>query len=256
MTAVIVTGGGAGIGAATCAALAAQGIPVGVLDHDPDAAMKVAAEVGGLALVADISDPVAVDAAVAKAHAELGDITGLVNNAGVGQVTLLEDYTHEEWDHLLRVNLTGAWLMTKAVAPLMRAAGHGSIVSVASVNAALPTRGEAPYSAAKAALVALTKSIALELAPVIRANVVNPAFVVTAMSSGILAIPGVSEGMNDVTPLGRPAFPDDIAPVICFLLSDAARYVTGAEIVVDGGATLVSSQGDPMLRAMLNAMTR
>lgn len=256
MSAVIVTGGGSGIGAATCAALAAAGIPVGVLDVDADTARATAKLVGGHALVADIGDPTAVDAAVAEARQALGPVTGLVNNAGLGQVKLMEDYSHEEWDRLLRTNITGAWLMTKAVAPLMREAGGGSVVNVASVNAALPTRGEAPYSAAKAALTALTKSTALELAPAIRANVVHPAFVVTPMSAGILRLPGVAEGLDASTPLGRPGYPEDIAPVITFLLSDAARYVTGAEITVDGGATLVSSQGDAMLRTMLDVLAR
>jgi NAD(P)-dependent dehydrogenase (short-subunit alcohol dehydrogenase family) len=254
VTGVIVTGGASGIGAATCRALAAEGTPVGVLDVDAEGAAALAAEIGGVALVADVADAAAIEQAVEDAAAAFGGITGLVNNAGLGQVKLMEGYSEQEWDRLVRVNLTGPWLLTKAVAPHMRAAGGGAIVNVASVNAALPTRGEAPYSAAKAGLVALTKSSALELAPLIRVNAVSPAFVVTPMSAGILALEGVSEGMDAVTPLGRPGLPEDIAPVIAFLLSDLARYVTGAEVVVDGGATLVSSQGDPMLRTMLKVL--
>src|SRR4051794_323915 len=123
MRGVIVTGGGSGIGAETCRYLAEQGIPGGVLDHDEAAARAVAAQIGGTALIADIGDSAAVSRAVAEADSAWGGVAGLVNNAGVGQVKLLEDYSDAEWDLLLRVNLTGAWLLTKAVAPLMRAGG-------------------------------------------------------------------------------------------------------------------------------------
>jgi NAD(P)-dependent dehydrogenase (short-subunit alcohol dehydrogenase family) len=252
---IVVTGGGSGIGAATCRRLAAGGARVAVLDRKADTAAAVAAELGGVAVVADVRDPVLVSEALARAAAELGGLTGLVNNAGVGNVKPLEEYTDEEWAFLIGVNLTGAFVTTRAVAPLLRESGGGAIVNVASVNAGLPTRGEAPYSVAKAGLVALTKSSALELAPAIRVNTVSPGFIETPLSAGILALDGVRAGLEAVTPLGRPGTPEEVAEVVAFLCSDAARYITGHEVVIDGGASLVSAQGDPMLRQLLELLS-
>jgi NAD(P)-dependent dehydrogenase (short-subunit alcohol dehydrogenase family) len=253
---VLVTGGGSGIGAATCRLLADRGAAVAVLDVNAESAAAVAAEIGGAAIVADLTDRAAAAGAVIEAATALDGLSALVNNAGTGNVKPLEAYTDAEWDGLVAVNLTAAFVTTRAAAPLLREAGGGAIVNVASLNARLPTRGEAPYSVAKAGLVALTKSSALELAPLIRVNTVSPGFIETALSSMIYGLPGVKEGLEAVTPLCRAGTPEEVAEVIAFLCSDAARYVTGHELVIDGGAGLVNAQADPMLRQLLDLMAR
>jgi NAD(P)-dependent dehydrogenase (short-subunit alcohol dehydrogenase family) len=248
---ILVTGGASGIGAATCRRLAAAGAAVGVLDRDGPGASSVADEIGGVPAVADVRHAAEVGAAVDALSAALGGLDGVVNNAGTGNVKPLEEYSDEEWDLLLGVNLTGAFVVTRAAVPHLRAAGGGSIVNLTSVTATTPTRGEAPYSAAKAGLVALTKSSALELAPTIRVNCVSPGFVETPLSAGLLALDGMRESLEGGTPLGRPGTPEEVADVVAFLISDASRYVTGHDLVVDGGSSLVSAQADPMLRRLL-----
>lgn len=248
------TGGASGIGAAISRRLADEGAAVAVLDRDGDGAAAVAAAIGGVALTADVNRADTVTAAVADAATRLAGLDGLVNNAGVGNVKRLEQYTDEEWALLIGINLTGAFVTTRAVVPHLRTAGGGTIVNIASVSASTPTRGEAPYSAAKAGLVALTKSSALELAPAIRVNCVSPGFVETPLSAGILALDGMRPALESVTPLGRPGTPEEVAAVVAFLISDEAKYVTGAEVVVDGGSSLVSAQADPMLRRLLELL--
>lgn len=220
---IIVTGGASGIGAATCRHLAAAGAVVSVLDRDGDGAAAVAGEIGGASARVDVRRSSEVDAAVEQLVARLGGLDGLVNNAGVGNVKPLHQYTDDEWELLIGVNLTGAFVVTRAVVPHLLAGGGGSIVNLTSVTARTPTRGEAPYSAAKAGLVALTKSSALELAPTIRVNCVSPGFIETPLSAGLLGLDGMRESLERVTPLGRPGTPDEVADVVAFLLSDDSR---------------------------------
>ena len=224
-----------------------------VLDRRAGAAEAVAEEVGGLALVADVADTVALEAALRTAHDQLGGLRGLVNNAGVGNLKRFENYTDAEVELIWRVNVTGVFAGIRAAAPLLRAAGGGAVVNVASVSGLRPTLGEAPYSAAKAAVVALTAAAALELAPEVRVNCVSPGFVRTPLNEMLAADDVTRAGIEDRTPLGRLGTAEDVAEMVVFLLSARAGYVTGQNVVLDGGSMLTSGQMDPVLAPLLDA---
>lgn len=247
----VVTGAGSGIGAAVAGRLAAAGARVAVLDRDAEAARTVAEQIGGLALVADVADSAALSDALATAHRELGGLRRLVNNAGVGNLKAFEDYSDAEVDLIWRVNVAGVYWGIRAAAPWLRSSGGGSIVNVASVSGVRPTRGEAPYAAAKAAVVALSAAAALEMAPDVRVNCVSPGFVRTPLNELIAADEGWRSTIEDGTPMGRLGSVDDVADLVQFLLSDRSGYLTGQNIVLDGGSMLTSAQMDPVLRDLL-----
>ncbi len=246
----LVTGGGAGIGAATVRALATAGASVAVLDRDLAAAEAVAAEVGGAARQVDVRDPAATARAVQEAAEVLGGLTDVVANAGMGLNKPTLAYTDDEWRLVVAVNLDGTFHTLRAAIPLLLEAGGGSIVAVASLNAHRPIPGEAPYSAAKAAVVNLTKTIALEHAPRIRANSVSPGMVATALTSVITGDEALRAVAEAGTPLGRIATAEEVASVIAFLCSDAAAYLTGQDIVLDGGVSLPNPQADQVVAAV------
>jgi len=246
----LVTGSGSGIGAEVARRLAAGGAEVGILDRKADRAEAVAEEVGGLALVGDVAVTADVEAAVERTVAELGEIDVLVPNAGMGTAKALWDYSDEEWDLLVGVNLAGTFRCLRAVIPRMVAGSGGSVVNVASLTGIRPTVGEAPYSAAKAGVIALTQSAALEAAPTVRVNCVAPGMVRTPLTRMVTDDPAWRAGAEAGTPLGRIGDPGEVADVVCFLASDAASYVTGQTIVVDGGSILPSLQSDALLRAI------
>lgn len=249
---VLVTGGASGIGAAVCRHLAEQGRRVAVLDRDASGAAEVAAQTGGVALVADVADSAQVDAAFARAADELGGLGGVVNNAGVGNLKRLERYSDKELDLIWRVNVSGTYYGIRAAAPLLRANGGGAVVNVASVSGVRPTRGEAPYSAAKAAVVALSAAAALELAPQIRVNCVSPGFVHTPLNDVLASDDAARATIEAGTPLGRVGSVDDVAELVTFLLSERSSYLTGQNVVLDGGSMLTSAQMDPVLASMLD----
>ncbi|MDE3086367.1 MAG: SDR family oxidoreductase [Acidobacteriota bacterium] len=235
----VVTGGASGIGRASCRALAAAGAAVAVADLDAEGAEKVAAEVGGIALVVDVTDAESLRNAVDRAAAELGGLSILVNNAGGSTMQGLADWSPEEWDRIVRLNLTGVWNAMRAGIGHLLAGGGGSVVNTASISGTRPSAGETPYAAAKAGVVALTASAALEYAPDVRVNAVAPGMIRTNLTSVLLDyIPDMVAHYEDITPLHRIGTPEDVADVVVFLCSDAARFVTGQTLVVDGGMTL------------------
>ena len=249
----LVTGAGSGIGRATCLRLKAEGATVAVLDIDGDAVAAVAAELGGAPMVvADVCDSEAMAAAVPLVAAQLGGLTILVNNAGVGNVKPLHRYTDNEYQRIVDVSMKGTFIGIRAAAPVMLEAGRGSIVNLASISGMRPTRGEAPYAASKAAVIALTQSAALEYGPTLRVNCVSPGLIETPLTAPIMGDEKVRAGFDRKTPLGRVGTAEDVASVIAFLCSDMAAYVTGINLPVDGGSLLPSAQVDAVLSAILS----
>ena len=241
----VITGGGSGIGRATARRMADEGASVAVIDINGDAAHEIAAEIGGSAHVADVTDADGLRGAVDAAAVAMGGITIMFNNAGVGNQSPLHEWAPEEWDRMLAVNLTGVYLGFRAAVPHIRASGGGSIVSTASISGTRPAAGEAPYAAAKAGVAAITASAALEYGPGIRVNAVSPGMILPALTEPLLQfLPHERARFERTTPLGRIGEPDDIAGVVVFLCSDLARFITGQNIVVDGGMTLHGSGVD------------
>jgi meso-butanediol dehydrogenase / (S,S)-butanediol dehydrogenase / diacetyl reductase len=221
---------------------------VAVLDLDGDAARAVASETGGVAYQVDVTDYDAVEQAVRAAADELGGLSTLFNNAGGSSLSRIHRFELDEWDRIVRLNLTGVFHGMKATIPFLLDGGGGSVVSTASISGTRPAAGEAPYSAAKAAVVALTANAALEYGPAVRVNAVSPGMIHTALTDPLLRFEGIPEHMEAKTPLGRVGTPEDIADVVVFLCSDLARFVTGQNLVVDGGMTLHGSGVDGLLQ--------
>jgi NAD(P)-dependent dehydrogenase (short-subunit alcohol dehydrogenase family) len=243
----IVTGGGSGIGRATCRRMAAEGAKVSVLDLDGDAANIVAQEIGGTGYRVDVSDADALMAIVRAAADAMGGLSVMFNNAGIGMLGPLHEYSPEVWNQIVGVNLGGVFNGIRAAAPLIKEYGGGSIVSTASISGTRPAAGEAPYSAAKAGIVALTAVAALEYAPEIRVNAVSPGMIGTKLTEPLAMFPDKWKDFVERTPLHRIGEPEEIADVVVFLCSDMARFVTGQNIVVDGGMTLHGSGVDGLL---------
>ena len=245
---VVVTGGGGGIGGATCRRFAAEGAAVAVFDRNLEAAEAVAAGIraeGGRAQAfgADITDRASVDTAVAATEAQLGPIGVLVNNAGWDVFKPFMKTVPAEWDRLIAINLVGALHMHHAILPGMVERKYGRIVNVASDAARGGSSGEAVYAACKGGLVALSKTLAREHARQgVTVNVVCPGPTDTAL------LAGVAEGARDpaklieafrsAIPLGRLGQPDDLASAIAFFGSDDASFVTGQVVSVSGGLTM------------------
>lgn len=242
----LVTGGGGGIGRATCLRLAADGAAVGVLDLRLDAAEATTSAVravGGtaVAVAADVRSPEAAASAVSEVVDALGPVTLLVNNAGLVTMSGFDDLTEEEWDLVVDVNLKGVWVVTRAVVPSMADAGGGAIVNLSTVEADVVVsstgRAQVHYNASKGGVKMLTKALAVELADrSIRVNAVAPGPVATDFVSldGIRS-PEAWEFMRQRLLVPRVGEPDDVAAAISFLLSSDASWITGVQLPVDGG---------------------
>lgn len=236
----IVTGGTRGIGKAICEELAAAGARIGLVATDEERAAAAAAELPGgghAGFGCDVSDASACQDLVARVEETVGQASILVNNAGITRDNIIVRMKDEEWQEVLDTNLSGAFYMTRAVARGMMKRRAGRMVNVSSVVALTGNRGQSNYAAAKAALIALTKSVAQELASRgIQANVVAPGLIETDMTA---ALPdAVREAMLERVPLGRLGAPGDVARTVRFLVGPGASYITGQVIVVDGGMVM------------------
>jgi NAD(P)-dependent dehydrogenase (short-subunit alcohol dehydrogenase family) len=242
----LVTGAASGMGAETARRFVAQGARVALLDKDP-AVKTVAEEIGMPHHVCDVTDLEQVETSWEAVAEEFGGLDTVVNNAGFGTASKIHRTAPELWRSLIDVNLTGVWHGIRAAAPLLRASGGGVIVNTASISGVRPASGEAGYAAAKAGVIALTATAALEYAPEIRVNAVSPGTIRTTLTAPMLAWDVMAEAQVRKIPLGRIGEPDDVADVIVFLCSDLARFMTGQNLVVDGGNTLHGSGVDGLL---------
>jgi NAD(P)-dependent dehydrogenase (short-subunit alcohol dehydrogenase family) len=246
---IVVTGAASGIGAAAVRSLCEGGDRIWCLDRSRQGLETLVREAAPSSrlqpIVVDISD----DASLAQAFEEVaegagGRLDGLVNSAGICPVVLFDDLTLADWRGVLEVNLLGTFSAIKRAVPLMRAAGSGSIVNVASASAKIPVTSFAPYGASKAAVVSLTKTAAAALAPVIRVNCVCPGIVDTPLWEALdreLESVGATlrfSTRSANTPAQRPGRAEEIAAVIRFLLSDEASFVTGEDVNVSGGMVM------------------
>jgi len=240
---VVVTGAGAGIGRATAMSFAGRGAKVVVTDiaEDPgrETAGRITAAGGDARFMAhDVASETQWHDVLAATTAHFGGIDVLVNNAGIYLIAPVAETTLEQWNRLFAINVTSVFLGSKHVAPYLAARGGGSIINLSSVAGLLGAAGHACYGASKGAIRILTKDLAAELgAQNIRVNSVHPTYVKTAMADYGAAVAGktLDELGRDMTVLGRLAEPEDVANVIVFLAADESRYLTGGELVVDGG---------------------
>jgi meso-butanediol dehydrogenase/(S,S)-butanediol dehydrogenase/diacetyl reductase len=234
---VLVTGGASGIGAATAARFLEEGARVCVLDRDARARALVAQQLLGLSgvLAGDVADLEQVRAAFGKAVNIMGGVDVLINNAGISIRHKFLDITPEEWDRIIAVNLTGVFYVAQTAAWHMLEAG-GVILNTASTNGVMGYPFYADYNASKAGVIALTKAMALELAPKVRVNAVAPGYVLTPMQRAEYT-DAMLEEVNRKIPMQRHAQPEEVAALFAFLASDDAAYITGHVYTIDGAET-------------------
>lgn len=235
---VVVTGGVQGIGRATVERLLAEGCRVAVIDRNQTGCLALTRDFPALSLAAkaDVTDRFELDAAFASIDGALGGLDVLINNAGISHPTGFLQITPEDWRRVVDVNLTGAFHVAQLAARRMVSAGRGVIINMGSVSGMVGMPGYAGYNATKAAIIELTRTMALELAPVVRVVAVCPGYVLTPMQKAEYTQAEMAV-INARIPLGRHADPAEIAALFAFLASDEAPFITGSAVVIDGGET-------------------
>jgi len=240
---LLVTGGASGLGAAVGRRFAADGGRVAVVDRDEEKAQKVAGELdGAIALGVDVAAEDAVGRCVDAVAQHFGSIDCLFNAAGHAEFGPIEEWSLERWQRMMTVHVGGTFLFCRQVLPVMRKRGSGAIVNVASVAALKAQSGNAPYGAAKGAILAFSRQLARDVAPEIRVNTVAPGRTRTGMTEPLMiARAGSVEQGSALFGQGnlqkRVAEPEEIAAPVCFLLSAEASFITGTLLTVDGGET-------------------
>jgi NAD(P)-dependent dehydrogenase (short-subunit alcohol dehydrogenase family) len=232
---LLVTGAASGMGRGVAELFAAEGAALALLDRNGDGVAEVAAALNAGFHQCDVSSLADVEAAVGAAIADLGGLDGLVNAAGILVMKPFEALDPESWQAMLAVNLGGAYNVIRTALPALKDAPRAAVVNVASVSGYMPMPGSSGYSATKAGLIMLTKSLALELGPNIRCNAVCPGVIRTEMTRYIWENPEHTQRAAERTALKRLGDPEDVARAALYLISEESGFTTGSEIVVDGG---------------------
>jgi NAD(P)-dependent dehydrogenase (short-subunit alcohol dehydrogenase family) len=234
---VLISGASSGIGFATARLLAAEGAEVCLVARDHERLRAAVDAIGPAAwpVSCDLADPASVAALADAVGSRWSALDGLVNNAGIAPMAAVDDTTTEVWNETFDVNVRGPFLLCRELGPLLHGGRLPSVVNVSSTLAERAIPGMAAYNASKAALNQLTRSLALEWAPVVRVNAVMPAVVDTPIHALRGMTPEQVHEMDGMHPLGRIGQPEDVASLIVFLLSDASSWMTGTVIPVDGG---------------------
>jgi len=240
----LVVGGGGGIGGAIAQAMADFGARIAIADISLPAARTIAsacirAGIGEpVAASLDITDPAAVNQTVSEIERTMGTIDILINSAGINIRKDVIDYTPDDWFRIINTNLSGVFFVTQAVAKGMLARGYGRVISIGSVSSLMGHPQHAPYAATKGGIAIMTKAMATEWATKgVTINAIGPAYTVTGLITELMANPAVYQGLIDTIPMGRLGKPEDIVGAAIYLASNAASFVTGQTVYVDGGRT-------------------
>jgi meso-butanediol dehydrogenase / (S,S)-butanediol dehydrogenase / diacetyl reductase len=239
----LVTGAASGIGLATARRFAAEGATLLLVDRDAEKLQTAHDELGGNAheaITLDVTEEPAWIALADRIQGRFGRLDILVNNAGFGKFVSIADTSLDQWRSVIAVNLDSVFLATKYMMPLLAASGRGAIVNMSSIRGLVAGPNTGPYCAAKGGVRMFTKVTALECAALgngVRANSIHPGHISTPLSAPAYADPEIARKLLADVPLGRVGQPDEIADAILFLASDDSRYMTGGELVVDGGTT-------------------